>query len=79
MFHLPFDNHGLDCSCIRESVSSDVFTKGVFLDFRDFDCVLSDNFFSLTGPEPYKVIARTDRNAVQLRENVEIKTVYDIR
>ena len=64
---------------VEISVSSDVFTKGVFLDFRDFDCVLSDNFFSLTGPEPYKVIARTDRKASQLRENVEIKTVYDIR
>jgi len=64
---------------VEITVSSDVFTKGVSIDFRDFDCVLSDNFFSLTGPEPYKVLARTDRKARELQENVLIKTVFDIR
>jgi len=64
---------------VEISVSSDVFTKGVFLDFRDFDCVLSDNFFSLTGPEPYKVTVRTDRKACELQEAAVIKTIFDIR
>ncbi len=64
---------------VEIAVTSDVFTRGVFLDFRDFDCGLSDNFFSLTNREPYVVFAKTDRTAAQLRENAVIKTVYDIR
>ena len=64
---------------VEITVCSDVFTRGVSIDFRDFDCVLSDNFFSLTDPEPYRVLARTDRMATELRENALIKTVYDIR
>ena len=61
------------------AVSGDVFTKGVFLDFDGFDCVLTDNFFSITDSEPYIVTARTDRSAAELRAALRIKTIYDIR
>ena len=55
------------------------FAKGVMVDFRGFDCVLSDNFFDLTGPEPYTVTARTARSASELREHLLLKTVNEVR
>ena len=64
---------------VEIAVSSDVFTKGVFLDFCGFDCVLSDNFFSLTDKAPYRVFVKTEKSAAELRENAVFKTVYDIR
>ncbi len=64
---------------VELEVSADVFAKGVCIDFRDFDCVLSDNFFSLTDGKPYRVTLRTDRSARELEEAVTVKTVYDIR
>ncbi len=64
---------------VEITVSSDVFTKGVELDFEDFDCVLSDNFFSITSPEPYTVTARTNKTAAELEAALKVKTVYDIR
>ena len=64
---------------VEITLASDVFAKGVFLDFEGFDCVLSDNFFSLTNGESYRVTARTDRSAAELKEALLLKTVYDIR
>ena len=61
------------------TLTTDVFAKGVFLDFEGFDCVLSDNFFSLTNGEPYQVTVRTDRSAEELKAALLLKTVYDIR
>lgn len=64
---------------VEIAVSSDVFAMGVFLDFTDTDCVLTDNFFSLTDGRPYRVLARTRRCARELEQAVVIKTAYDIR
>ena len=64
---------------VEIQLTSDVFAAGVYLDFRDFDLVLSDNFFPLTDGEPYRITAKTSRSARELEENLEIKTVYDIR
>mgnify|MGYP005761712175 FL=1 len=64
---------------VEIAVTSDVFTKGVAIDFDSFDCVLSDNFFDLTDGQPYRVTARTDRSAAQLRDHLLYKTVNDIR
>lgn len=64
---------------VEIAVGSSVFAKGVFLDFRDFDCVLSDNFFSITSHEPCRVTVKTERSARELEGNVVIKSVYDIR
>lgn len=61
------------------SVSSNVFTKGVYLDFRENDWALSDNFFPLTDETPYTVLVHTDRNAREVMEQLTVKTVYDIR
>ncbi|MBE6949785.1 MAG: glycoside hydrolase family 2 protein [Ruminococcaceae bacterium] len=64
---------------VEIAVTGDTFTKGVMLDFEGFDCVLTDNFFSITDKDPYIVTARTDRSAQELRKALRIKTVYDIR
>ena len=61
------------------SVASDTFTKGVYLDFRDDDFVLSDNFFPLTDETPRTVHVRTDRPTGELLEQLTVRTVYDIR
>ena len=64
---------------VEIAISGDTFTKGVMLDFEGFDCVLTDNFFSIVDGEPYIVTARTDRSAAELRAALTVKTVYDIR
>ncbi len=64
---------------VEISVTCDVFTKGVELDFEGFDCVLSDNYFSIPSPESYTVVARTDKSAKELEAALTVKTVYDIR
>ena len=64
---------------VEITVRSNVFAKGVAIDFRDFDCVLSDNFFDVTSAEPYRVVARTNRAAEELRSNVTVKSVFDVR
>lgn len=64
---------------VEIQLTSDVFASGVYLDFRDFDLVLSDNFFPLTDGKPYRITAKTSLSARELEENLEIKTVYDIR
>lgn len=64
---------------VEITVCANVFTKGVAIDFRDFDCVLSDNFFDITSAAPYRVVARTSRTAEDLRENVMVKSVFDVR
>lgn len=61
------------------TVTSDVFAKGVFLDFRQFDCVLSDNFFDITNSAPYRIIARIDRPIREVADQLIVKSVYDIR
>ncbi len=64
---------------VEITVSSDVFAKGVAIDFEDADCVLTDNFFALTDGSPYTVVARTMQTAEELREQLIVKTIYDIR
>ncbi len=64
---------------VQITLTSDVFAKGICVDFEGFDCVLSDNFFSLTDPEPYRIIARTDRGAQALARALTLKSVFNIR
>ena len=64
---------------VEITVTSDVFTKGVAIDFEGFDCVLSDNFFDLADGQPYRVTARTDRSARELGDHLLYKTVNEIQ
>jgi len=60
------------------NVSSNVFAKGVYLDFDGCDPRLSDNFFDITDRESYTVFAKTDLSAAELKDRVRIMSVYDI-
>ena len=59
-------------------VTSDVFAKGVSIDFEGIDCVLSDNFFDLTNNSPYIITTKTDYSAEELKKVLKVMSVYDI-
>ena len=59
-------------------ISSDTFAKGVFIDFADFDCVLSDNFFDLTDKKCCQVTVKTEHTPQELKEQMKIISVFDI-
>ncbi len=63
---------------VEFAVSSDVFAKGVGIDFDGIDLVLSDNFFDLTDGKPYVVTAKTNYSAEQLKKALKVMSVYDI-
>ena len=59
-------------------VTSNVYAKGVFLEFDTIDLTLSDNFFDITDSAPYVVTAKTDRSAEEVKKAIKIMSVYDI-
>ncbi len=63
---------------VEFKVTSDVFAKGVNIDFDGIDLVLSDNFFDLTDGKPYVVTAKTNCSAEQLKKALKVMSVYDI-
>ena len=63
---------------VEISVSSNVFAKGVYIDFDGIDCVLTDNFFDLTDNKPYVVKSVTNHTAKELKEALKVMSVYDI-
>ena len=63
---------------VAVNISSDVFAKGVFIDFDGYDLVLSDNFFDITDKKSCTVTAKTDIRAKELKDAVRVMTVYDI-
>ena len=83
--HFSYLKPSFQIGCVKADggvaidVTSDVLAKGVCIDFKNFDLVLSDNFFALTDGKPYRVMARTDRTPEEILENLTIQSVYDIR
>ena len=59
------------------SFSSDVVTKGVFVDFKNYDLALSDNFFDLYSSEPYTVSVKTDLTEEEILSELQITNLYD--
>lgn len=59
-------------------IKADCYCKDVYLDFQNFDCRLSDNFFDLTDKEEYKLELTADCAVEELAKNLQIMTVYDI-
>ena len=59
-------------------ISSDTFAKGVYIDFDNIDCILSDNFFDLTDKECYRVMVETEHTPQELKEQMKIMSVFDI-
>lgn len=69
----------LDCEDgVEIMVSSNVFAKGVNIDFEGYDCVLSDNFFDLTNTGTYTVKSKTPYKAEELKKAIKLMSVYDI-
>ena len=60
------------------SFTSNVFARGVYVDFKNHDLVLSDNFFDLFSSEPYVVSIKTELSEDELLKNLTIMTLYDI-
>ena len=60
------------------TVSASCFAKGVEIDFVNLDCVLSENFFDITSNEPKQIFVKTDYSVEELRDNLIIRSVYDI-
>ena len=68
-----------DCAeGVKIDISSNTFAKGIYIDFDEYDCVLSDNFFDVTNKEKYTVTAKTTHSAEELKKVVQILSVYDI-
>ncbi|MBQ8392991.1 MAG: glycoside hydrolase family 2 protein [Clostridia bacterium] len=59
-------------------IASDVFAKGVYIDFDSCDPVLSDNFINLTNKDKVRIYAKTEKNSKELYDSLKIISVYDI-
>ena len=66
-------NDGVDLS-----LKADCFAKGVEIDFKDLDCVLTDNFFDMTSKEEKHIFAKTSYSAEELEKKLIIRSIYDI-
>lgn len=63
---------------VKMEISANGFSKGVYIDFDKYDCVLSDNFFDITNKDKYIVTAKTTHSAEELKKDLQMVTVYDI-
>ena len=68
-----------DCdNGVTIDIASDVFAKGVYIDFDACDPVMSDNFINLTNKEKVRIYAKTEKNSKELYDSLRIISVYDI-
>ena len=56
-----------------------MFGRDAGSNFRGFDIILFDNFIDLTDKNDFILTAKMDHTPEQLRKNLMMKTVYDIR
>jgi beta-mannosidase len=75
---ITVDFEKTDACTARATVRSNTFAGRVYLDFADFDCVLSDNFFDIAAAEPYELTFRTEKSAEELASGLTLLSVYDI-
>ena len=62
---------------VQITVKSDVFAKGVYIDF-DEDVKMSDNFFDIADKNGYTVNIETELSKGELEKSLKIMSVYDI-
>lgn len=75
--HITFEiSHSNNTTAI--ALSSDVFAKGVYVDFKDFGCNPTDNFFDITDTKPYIITLGGNYTKKQIEDSIMIKSVYDI-
>lgn len=60
-------------------ITADNYAKGVCIDFEDFDCILSDNYFDMSDNKVI-VIDKIDTDITEenIIKNINIHSVYDI-
>lgn len=56
-----------------------MFDRDAGSDFRGFDIILTDSFIELKDKDDFILTAKMDHTSEQLRKNLMMKTVYDIR
>lgn len=82
--HYMWENPMIVCDIVQKDDCTELvfkskgFAKGVFADFKNFDCVLSDNFFDITNADGYTVHMNGKYTTEEIEENILIKSVYDI-
>jgi len=59
-------------------LTSNTFTKGVYIDFENCDPIFSSNFFDITSREEVLIKLKTSKSAEELLKEIKIKSVYDI-
>ena len=59
-------------------VSASAFAKYVEIDFKEADVVLSDNYVDVTSTAPVTVFSKTSYSAAELRDQLQIQSVYNI-
>ncbi|MBQ3529126.1 MAG: glycoside hydrolase family 2 protein [Oscillospiraceae bacterium] len=64
---------------ITIDIKADTFAKGVYIDFDNMDLILSDNYFDITNSDTYRVTASGEYNIQDLKDNLRIMSVYNIR
>ena len=60
------------------SVSSNVFAKNVELSWKNYDIVLSDNYFDIATTNAVRVFAKTNILPEKIKESLMVRSVYDI-
>lgn len=63
--------------CIQ--LCADVFAQNVEIDFCETDLILSDNYFDITDNSVIEVYAKTDMDVNEIKKQLRIRSVYDIR
>ncbi len=64
---------------VEFKVSSDVFARGVEIDFAGHDVILSDNYVDLADGREYKLFCETLYSAEELLTDLIVQSVYDIK
>ncbi|MBO5212545.1 MAG: glycoside hydrolase family 2 protein [Clostridia bacterium] len=60
------------------TLTASALAKNVYVSFRDHDIVLSDNYFDLSSPAPYRIFASTKLSKAELLKEITLMSVYDI-
>lgn len=76
--NIDFEIYAHDDNIIID-IKSDTFAKGVYIDFDDMDLMLSDNFFDITNSNRCQVTASGKHNIQDIKNNIKIMSVYNIR
>lgn len=83
--HFKFLNPNIKVEVIKEKdkftleITTENYAKGVFVDFVDFDCILSDNYFDMLDKKIITIDKiNKDITEESIYKNVKFRSVYNI-